>query len=142
MYVRVWGSCASMNSYIVSQRLCTINYELLRPLVHHNSKNTASATKVVWRGYWPLLFFLVTKIFNMSTFLCHNFAPPKTNQLDTQTTSQRDTNILLGTFVLNSSCSPPFKFSLNNFHKQKSHPATIVTKLLYYEFVQCARAMK
>ena len=64
--IRVRVLCAGMNSYVVSQRLRTIKYELRRSLNHHNSKNAACSTEVAWRGYWPLLLFLVITIFTMS----------------------------------------------------------------------------
>ena len=48
-----------------------INYELRKPLVHHNSKNTASITKVARWGYWPLLFY----------FLHHSMAPHESNHI-------------------------------------------------------------
>ena len=48
----------------MSRELRTINHGLRRPLVNYNSKNTASATEVAWRGYWPFLFSLVLDLVN------------------------------------------------------------------------------
>ena len=78
--VRVRVYAQDKGSYVASRRLQTINYELQRQVFHHNSKNTASATKVVWQGYWPLLFLIVSLLPTMSALLRLNVATPKTSQ--------------------------------------------------------------
>ncbi len=57
VYVRVQVYAQDIGSYFASRSLRTIDYELQRHVDHHNSKNTASATEVAWRGYWPFLLF-------------------------------------------------------------------------------------